>query len=82
MYIQNADQGKLISSHLLYGFWYIGIDESEEQIPEGPALSAQHCSPRSSCMSQRQVYGQQLHTQQHKLVMFPRKERRRETIEV
>lgn len=65
---------------LLYGVWYIRVNESEEQVPEGPTLSTQHCGPCSSCVGQRQVDGQQFHTQQHKLVMFPGKESERERV--
>jgi len=65
---------------LLYGVGYIRVNESEEQVPEGPTLSTKHCGPCSPCVGQRQVYGQQFHTQQHKLVMFPGKETKRERV--
>lgn len=64
-------EAQCFTADLLYGVWYTRVDEPEEQVPEGPTLSAQHCGPRSPCVGQRQVDGQQFHTQQHKLVMFP-----------
>lgn len=71
---------QLFMADLLYGVWYIRVNESEQQVPEGPTLSTQHCGPGSPCVGQRQVDGQQFHAQQHKLVMFPGKETKRERV--
>lgn len=55
----------------MYGIWHVSVYEPKEQVSQGPALSTQNHGTSAPRMGQRQVDGQQLHTQHKKVMVVP-----------
>lgn len=71
IYSQNYIRTETQIIYLLYGLWYVGVYEPEQQISQGPALSTKNHGSCAACMSQGQVDGQQLHAQQEEMMVIP-----------